>query len=172
MNISFTYFKNNIITSLLFLFFSGQLLAQSTPVKIMEFNSFLNSVNENQKSSTNVEGKHIEDLIINSQSSVYLSEGQVKTYGDNPSNLYTDVASLAAIKNSSILKNNIEIVVIKINNKSNLNSRIDLSLFSDFSNLKYIYVSSGINVTEQEITKMIQNYTEKYSIFYKIDQAE
>jgi hypothetical protein len=89
-----------------------------------------------------------------------------------PVNLFTDMNSLAQVDNLVTLKNNIEIVIIKIDNASQLNSSINLALLSNFKKLKYIYIASSIDISSSEIVKMINNYDEKYSIFYKIDKGD
>ena len=103
---------------------------------------------------------------------MYYFSGSVKTYGEKPKNLFTDIPSLNGISNADILKNNIELVVIKIKNAAELNSVIDLSVLSGYKNLKYIYVISGVSTAQENITRMIRNYEDKYSVFYKIDKGD
>jgi hypothetical protein len=79
---------------------------------------------------------------------------------------------LAQVDNLVTLKNNIEIVIIKIDNASQLNLSINLALLSNFKKLKYIYIVSSITISSNEIAKMITNYDEKYSVFYKIDKGD
>ena len=112
---------------------------------------------------------HIESLLYNLQPSIYFYSGEVKTYGEKPNTLYTDVNSMQNVDNTSILKENIEIVNLKI---TNTNEKIDLSKFSNYTNLKYIYVVSKINLTDQTVMNMIHNYDEKYIIFYKTLEEE
>jgi hypothetical protein len=80
--------------------------------------------------------------------------------------------SLAQVDNLVTLKNNIEIVIIKIDNASQLNSSINLALLSNFKKIKYIYIVSSIDISTSEIANMITNYNEKYSVFYKIDNGD
>ena len=80
--------------------------------------------------------------------------------------------SFAQVDNLVTLKNNIEIVIIKIDNASQLNSSINLALLSNFKKLKYIYIVSSIDISSSEIANMITNYNEKYSVFYKIDNGD
>jgi hypothetical protein len=141
---------------------------------IMEVNAYISSLKaiEQNSASSFSNAQNVEDLVYKLQSSVYFNSGVVKTFGENPKNLYTDIASLNGMSNASLLKNNIEIVIIKINNANDLNSKIDLTVFSDFYKLKYLYIVSSVNTTEQNIVKMIYNYDEQYSIFYKIEKGE
>jgi hypothetical protein len=80
--------------------------------------------------------------------------------------------SLGQIDNLVTLKNNIEIVIIKVDNRSQINSSINLALLSNFKKLKYIYIVSSIDISSSEIANMITNYNEKYSMFYKIDNGD
>ena len=173
MNIPRTFFKNKTLTFLVLLIFSGQLFAQSPPIKVTELSSYLLNKPAASKQRMAVSStQKIEDLVFKSQSAVYLTNGTIKTYGEYPTCIYTDAPSLSGIGEPSILKGNIEIINIKLNNRSDLNYKVDLLKFSTFSNLKFIYFNSNFNITEQEIARMIVNYSEQYSIFYKIDKAE
>ena len=170
-------FIKRISFIVVFLFFSASISAQNgntvTP-KIIEVKTYISSlktVEQNMNLSFS-NAQNVENLVYNLQPSVYYFSGDTKTYGENPKNLYTDIASLNSISNAGFKKNNIEIVIIKINNANDLNSIIDLSLFSDFYKLKYIYILSSTTTTEQNIAKMFHNYEEQYSIFYKIEKGE
>ena len=173
MNTSLNSIKNSTLTFLVLLVFSGQLFAQSSPIKITELSSYLlNKPAASKQRMAASSSQSIEDLVFKSQSAVYLSSGVVKTYGDYPTCLYTDAPSLPGIGDPSILKNNIEIINITLKNRSDLNYKVDLMQFSAFSNLKFIYFNSDFTITEQEIANMIVNYSDQYNIFYKIDKAE
>lgn len=108
---------------------------------VMEVNAYVSSFKLKEKNfpSSFSNAQNVEDLVYKLQSSVYFNSGNVKTFGDNPKNLYTDIASLNGISSVSLSKRNIEIVIIKINNSNDLNSIIDLSLCSDFYKLKYTH---------------------------------
>lgn len=170
--------KTFLLFTLAFLSFSPfKSVAQNgnsvTPA-VMEVNAYVSSLKliEKNFSSSFSNAQNVEDLVYKLQSSVYFNSGNVKTFGENPRNFYTDIVSLNKIASASLIKSNIEIVIIKINNSNDLNLNIDLSLFSDFHKLKYIYIVSSVNTTEQNIAKMFRNYDEQYGIFYKINLGE
>lgn len=142
--------------------------------QVLEVNTYISSLKtiEQNSGSSFSNSQNVENLVYKLQSSVYFNSGVVKTFGENPKNLYTDIDSLNGISSANLLKNNIEIVIINIHNTNDLNSKIDLDVFSDFYKLKYIYIVSSINATEQNIAKMFLNYDEQYSIFYKIEKGE
>ncbi len=184
-------FKNNLIVTsqlhslavkkvfflLVFSFSFVSLSAQngnSVIPTILDVKSYISSLKliEQKSPSSFSNAQNVEDLIYTLQSSIYLSSGDAKTFGVNPKNLYTDIASLGRISSANLLKTDVEIVIIKIDNSNDFNSKIDLSVFSDFYKLKYIYILSSVNTTEQNIAKMFLNYDEQYSIFYKIEKGE
>jgi hypothetical protein len=151
---------------------SAQNSISSTPVlEVKSYISSLRTLEQNSK-STYSNAQNLEDLLSKVQPSIYFFSGDIKSYGEKPKNLYAGIGSLNGISNASLLKNNIEIVIIKIDSNNDLNSTIDLNVFSNFYKLKYIYILSSISITEQDISKMILNYDEQYSIFYKIDKGE
>lgn len=148
---------------------SGSVIPTVTDVN--KYISSLKVIEQNSPSSFS-NAQNIENLVYKIQPSIYINSGVVKKHGEKPTNLFTDVTSLNGIANTSLEKNNIEIVIIKISNSNDLNSKINLSIFSDFYKLKYIYIVSDVNTTELSIANMFLNYDEQYSIFYKIDKGE
>lgn len=152
---------------------SAQVKSEIETPNVREINSYLNKQGALMRTSGNVysDAKNLEDLISNVQSSVYYYSGVIKTYGEKPKNLFTNISSLAQISNKNFFKNNIEIVVLTIDKPSDL-STIDMALLSSLKNLKYIYIVSKVSVTSQTISNLIINSNEKYSVFYKVDSKD
>ena len=170
----FQFLSKKTARFLLFtILFTATVSAQSnegTP-QIREVNSYISSLRalEQNTTSTYSNAQKLEDLLYNLQPSIYFYSGEVKTYGEKPNTLYTDLNSIQDADNPSILKENIEIVNLKI---INTNGKIDLSKFSNYNNLKYIYIVSKINLTDQNVINMIHKYNEKYIVLYKILKEE
>lgn len=168
--------KKRVTILLIFTFFCTAISAQNsiTTTPIVEVKSYISSLRtlEQNSNSTYSNAQNLEDLLYTVQPSIYFFSGDMKLYGEKPKNLYTEISSLNRISGVGLLKKNIEMVIIKIDNRNDLNSTIDLNVFSNFYKLKYIYILSSIVITEQDISKMILNYDEKYSILYKIDKGE
>lgn len=169
----FTFDKISFL--LVFIFYTMMLSAQQKRIiaadqvsNISHIDRFLESqkVSASLRSSDENTSLYVETLIYDLQPSVYFMNGTEKTYGDNPVCLFTDVQSLSAFKNSSLKSDAIEIITIKIKSEADLNLTIDLSLFSGFPKLKYIYVLSEIKVSEKQIIKLIQNNNPKLNIFF------
>ncbi len=119
-------------------------------------------------SGQNARAIELEHLLYDLQSAVYFFSGELKTYGEKPTSLFTEINSISAIGSSATLKNDIEIVTIEINSISDLSKTIDLSQFLGFIKLKYIYILSNIQTNEMNINKLIQNPNPQYTIIYKI----
>lgn len=113
--------------------------------------------------------RNLEKLILENQPSVYFYSGNAETIGEKPSNLFTDLNSLRRVSNANFPKDNIEIIIISIKNSNELNGTIDMSLLDGLKKLKYVYFVSDVNVSESNLTRMIQNNNDKYSFYYKIE---
>ena len=142
--------------------------------RIMEVKSFISTLKSSEQSARRAysSSENVEKLLYSIQPSVYLQSGDVTTYGERPTNLFMNISSMNGLTDSRILKNSIEIVTIKINNSNELNSIIDLSLFSSFKNLKYIHISSDVPANETSFSSMAQNFNAKYSVFYSINKGD
>ena len=172
--------KQKLFLVLILVSFCSSVFAQGTTsgtIVVRELNSFLSSAS-NGLSARSINGVtslntgQIRDLIMEVQPSIYFNSGVIKTYGDTPTNLFTDFSSLNQVDNSIALKDGIEIAIIRIYTTNELNSTIDLSVFSNFRNLKYIYFLTNMDTTGQKIASNIINYDSRFNIFYKIDKGD
>ena len=143
-----------------------------TDVNSILFPSSNTSARVSAANTAEINAERLRSLITQVQSSTYFYEGTVNTYGEIPTNLFTDLGSLNQIDRSIALKDNIEIVTVRINTASELNSTIDLAAFSNFPNLKYIYFITKLNTTSDNIATRISNYDSRFSILYKIDKGD
>ncbi len=150
----------------------AQVSRDAHPNPIMEVSAYLSSLrNNNATSRTTTSGlEHLENLLYEVQPSVYLSSGQAKTFGDEPTALYTDVNSLANVSSLVASKESIEIVTIQLERSTDLRM-IDLSLLSSFPNLKYVYLLSTVETTSNTLVNLIQNSENRFVIFYKISKG-
>ena len=164
--------KQRILLLVVFLFCGFSISAQTPAIK--EVKSFLTDLKSRDQTSksTSSSAQNLEDLLYKLQPSVYFNSGTPKTYGENPINLFTNISSLNRIANANFSKDNIEIVTIKIDKPSDLNTTIDLSLFESLEKLKYIYILSNVPTTEQGINRLISNNNDTYGLFYQIQVGE
>ncbi|WP_170826779.1 hypothetical protein [Flavobacterium caeni] len=114
----------------------------------------------------------VEDLVFKAHDAQYLSGGVVKTYGSKPRQLFIDATSMGGLNNPSLLKNNVDIVTIRINSASDLNATIDLSQFSSFKSLKYVHIVSTVATSASHLSSKIVNNEERLTVFYSIHTGE
>ena len=168
-----------VLLLLMFVNFCTNMFAQArldngdTP-EIKELSTYLNSQRAMRLSSSNTysDATYLEKIISEVQPSVYFFGGEVKTYGEKPKNLFTDLSSLPQLNHPNIQKNNVEIIIISINNTSDLNRTLDMSLFSNYKNLKYVFITSKVSISESNISSMLRNYNSAYSIYFKVDNKD
>jgi hypothetical protein len=84
---------------------------------------------------------------------IYLKQGLPSNV--DPQNqtirVITDIASLNQLYNQNSNFKNIELILIQIENVSDLNWNLNVNSLSQFENLKYIYISSSIELCEPSI---------------------
>lgn len=173
--------RNKLLLLLFFLLYYTGTSAQSMNISgdqnvtVNEFKSYISrhKVSSSLSSpSQALDAQNLEELTSKVQSSVYIKNGQLNSYGQKPRNIFTDTSSLNQVDNLVSAKNDIEIIIIKINSIDDLRTKINLAPLNSFKKLKYLYVVSSIDITAQDIAKMITNYNDKYSIFYKIEKGD
>ncbi len=172
------FMRQNLLLTLLLVFIYTGSFAQggreNGNIIVKDMNSILypGETSRQVASNSTTDVGRLRDLVIEVQSSMYFYGSEVKTYGDAPTNLFTDLSSLNRVNNSISMKQNVEIVTVRINSATELNSTIDLAAFSNFPNLKYIYFISGLNTTSENIASHISNYDRRFNIFYKIEKGD
>lgn len=134
--------------------------SESSERTIVHLDQFLSGLQNRASESTYVKG-----LLYDVQPSAYLEAGSVKTYGDNPTNLFTDASSFAGI-GSVQLPATIEIVTVKFKNQNDLTKPLNLSVLSAFPRLRYVYLLSEVKATGGQIVSIVKNVDPRYSVFY------
>lgn len=142
-------------------------------INVTDVNTILFSdVSARIASNSAINVERLRSLVTEVQSSTYFYEGTVKTYGEAPTSLFTDFSSINQLNSSISLKQNIEIVTVRINSASELNSTIDLAVFSNFPNLRYIYFITSLPTTSSNIASHVINYDARFNILYKLDKGD
>ena len=152
---------------------SAQDLRASQGNQLMEVKAYLAYLKTSEVSArnSNSNSNRLEQLLREVQPAVYYLSGEVKTYGENPTALYTNSVSLGSLDNAAIAKETIEMVTITVSQNTDLSRPLDLSVFSNFPNLKYIYILSNVETTGTVISSLIRNSNPKIGVFYKIDKG-
>lgn len=171
-----------LLLLLVFALYSANISAQdsrATTPGVMEVKAFIASLRGNDvvsrgsSSSSFSPAQNVEDLLYKLQpSQYYYNAGAVKTYGEKPKHLFTDKQSLNGLNNPALLKNNIDIVTIRINSANDLIGTIDLSKFSNFKSLKYVHIVSAVPATAAQFSNMVVNADERLSVFYSVENGE
>jgi hypothetical protein len=149
--LQFKFNKNTLVKTLmiLFLLVSFKSLSQndvSIYSKLNFENSDLLSQNEKRK---------FDSFSTTNKPSIYLENNQEKLKDENYISLFTDYTSFA---NSINLVQNpelIEYVAIKIKSISEINSNINLSILSNFSNIRYIHVIFEYDISNIDAENLI-----------------
>lgn len=177
---SLNLMMKRLLLLLVFTLFSVGINAQvnlrtSATPRVMEVKAFITALKASEASQrqANPASTRLEHLLNDLQPTVYVSAGNVqKQGGDNPTSLSTDSASLNdVVATAAIDKQGIECVTIWINSAADLNRSLDLSVFSGFQNLKYVYIISTVDTTESVITRLVKNNSSQLGVFYKIDKG-
>lgn len=159
-------FKKNIFQKNIFPVLFG-LITTISFAQTKNIDSYLTNL---KASGTESELAHVKHLVYDVQSAVYYlsPDKNIKTYGNHPTALFTDVDSLNTLDSHLVPSSDIEIATVKIKTNSDLNKQIDLDVFSGFGKLKYIYIKSNIQASEAVLNNMIKNDTSKYVLIYNI----
>jgi len=136
---------------------------------ILEKNVFLKSLNNDFSKSTSAYN-HVIGLLQNVNESIYLTNNQIKTYGQNPICMFTDVPSIPLVSTPGLLVNNIELVTINISNPSDIKMPIDLSSICILKNLKYIHIKLNFDIESEKLIKFIKNCNPRCIIFYSVQK--
>jgi hypothetical protein len=164
--------NSKIAFSLIMMMFSlsnGFSQASNQRAQIITKDAFLNSLSvSNTRNST--EYNHVLGLLNNSNSSLYLSNGQVRTYGQIPVCMYTDLASLSIADRPDLPTNDIEIVTIKIGRASEITGPIDLTTICNYKNVKYIHIKLNFDMEASQLTRLIKNCNPKCVVFFSVEK--
>jgi len=170
-------FMKRLLLLLVLAFYCANIDAQEVRTshgnQVMEVNAYLAYLRTSDANSRdlNSNSNHLEKLLKEVQPAVYFLKGEVKTYGENPTSLYTNSISLRDVASAITSKETIEIVTINLSESSDLNRPMDLSVFSGFPNLKYVYILSTIETTDTTILNLIKNNNPTLGVFFKIEKG-
>ncbi|MCX7547990.1 hypothetical protein OS188_08490 [Xanthomarina sp. F1114] len=112
-----------------------------------------------------------DNLLHGLNPSVYIENARVinNTGGDSPKVIkLLDGNSVSAIEGANPQYNQVELITIILRRPSDLNTRFDLSRLNGFSSLKYIYIKSLFECTEQQINNYLLNAESVTTVFYKV----
>lgn len=165
--------KNSKITFavLLMMFSISNVFCQTSNqrAQIITKDVFLNTLSvSSTRNSSNY--NHVFGLLNNSNSSLYLNNGQVRTYGQTPVCMYTDLTSLNIADRPDLPTNDIELVTIKIGRASEITGPIDLTTICNYKNVKYIHIKLNFDMEASQLTRLIKNCNPKCVVFFSVEK--
>lgn len=143
-----------------------QNVEKSTP-SVVKLEDYLKSTSDN--STDKGYGNNLLSLIKDLKPTIYLKNGSVKTYGENPSVLRSDVASLKLAANSKSSMKDVEIVIINVDNRKDLEAPIDLSFVANLKKVRYVYLLLSFNESPTTLSNLIRNVNQETVVLYTID---
>jgi hypothetical protein len=139
--------------------------------KVQHIDVFRASISLNNSTNTNYTLQRFNSLINDKNPAVYITNNTINSYASdtNPTCLFTNISGLVNINNASIIKNDIELITIRINTISELSTILNLELLASYPKLRYIYFLSSFTVTRNNIRNMLQGTNQNYSVIYNIE---
>lgn len=144
------------------LLFTNKAVAQENGIYEISIDNFSTSA-----SADNGRGE-FNKLAYNLHPTIYIKNGiEKKTYGEDlPVKLtLEDANSINVLNNGNSKYNQVQLITIKINNSSDLNTVLDLSNTSGLSQLKYIFIKCNFKCTASQIKSFVKANSQT-RIFY------
>lgn len=139
-------------------------------LSIVKLDDYLKSISVSSDKPTNKEDhNNLLSLIKDLKPTIYLKNGSVKTYGENPSVLRSDVASIQLASNSKSSMKDVEIVIINVDNPKDLEAPIDLSFVTNLVKVRYVYLLLSFDVSSTTLSNWIGNVKQETVVLYTID---
>lgn len=146
-----------------------QNVEKSTP-SVVKLEDYLKSTVVSSDNATDKDASsNLLSLIKDLKPTIYLKNESVKTYGENPSVLRSDVASLKLAANNKSSMKDVEIVIINVDNPKDLEAPIDLSFVTNLKKVKYVYLLLSFNESAATLSNWITNVNQEAVVLYTID---
>tara|TARA_R110002072_G_scaffold2867_5_gene22354 strand:+ start:15631 stop:16188 length:558 start_codon:yes stop_codon:yes gene_type:complete len=117
-----------------------------------------------------VKPENIIPLITELKPSIFLNGGVLKVRGEKPVRAYLDLNSLSKPISRNVAFDNVELVVINIENQSDLFSKINLDNLSGFTKLKYIQIVCRVDCNQNQISNALISSLKNYVIIYSVEK--
>ncbi len=99
-----------------------------------------------------------------------MNGGVLKVRGEKPVRAYLDLNSLSKPISRNVAFDNVELVVINIENQSDLFSKINLDNLSGFTKLKYIQIVCRVDCNQNQISNALISSLKNYVIIYSVEK--
>lgn len=162
-------FQNLSLKLLVMLFLAFPIVGFSQSFKIQNTEDFYKDAERveivKSKSTSSIKS-FIQDL----HPSIYVDNGRLNSYGKNPKVLFIDVKSLSTLRNLKLEGNQIELVTIKISQKSDLMNLMNMDMFQEFPSIKVIHFSIGFDCNVETLIKSVKMEKANYTLLYSIEK--
>ncbi|NNF86512.1 MAG: hypothetical protein HKM26_08160 [Winogradskyella sp.] len=111
------------------------------------------------------------DLALKKHPTLYINNGGLKSNSESIKPLKIDLLGYKSFNgfiNGNYDKENVELIILTLDNRADLNNSLDVSNNNDFKKLKYILVKCNFNCTNEDILKFVK-VNSKVRVFYKYD---
>jgi hypothetical protein len=125
------FIMKRLLLLLLFAFYCADISAQdvrdSQDSPLMEVDAYLAMLRSSESNSRNLNSSssRLESLLKDVQPSIYFLNGEQRSYGDNPTSIYTNVSSLPNLASAISTNSTNEFDTIRVNQVSDLSTPID-----------------------------------------------
>jgi len=155
-----SYFSHKKVLVIFILFLA---VFTSQAQQLQELGKMLSAMNEKS------EVGRIESLISDLQPTVYISNEEIKNFGETaPICADLKASAVARLSETNPLYRSVELITIRIEQSTDLSASIDLFTLSGFTNLKYIQILCSITCTPTQIANMIKGNNSGIKVFYLV----
>lgn len=116
-----------------------------------------------------IKPENINPLISELKPSIYMRGGVIQNQSENAVRAYLDLNSLNSTINRIPAYDNVELVVIYIENMSELSGRINLDNLSGFTKLKYVQIVCRVNCNQNQISNALISTAKNYVVIYSVE---
>ncbi len=143
-------------------------ISPANQTSIMHVDQFLASLRQDSQ-ARNAGASTVEGLIYDLKPTLYVKSGATSVHGEGqPTVLRTDAASLQSIASLPAAQmQNVRMAIIRVPAGA---PKVDLSVFSGFPSLNYVYIQSEANVTPATVSTLIENQNPNQQVFYSIHE--
>ncbi len=147
---------------------AGQISVPANQTSIMHLDQFLASMRQGSQARS-AGASAVEGLIYDLKPTLYVQSGTTNVHGEGlPTVLRTDAASLQSIAGLPAAQiQNVKMAIIRVPAGA---PKVDMSVFSGFPSLNYVYIQSEGNVTPATASTLIENQNPNQQVFYSIHE--
>lgn len=142
---------------------------EKSTVSVVKLDDYLKSIIDSNKSTAKDDHDNLLSLVKDLKPTIYLKNGLVKTYGENPSVLRSDVTSLKLASNNKSSMKDVEIIIVNVDSSKDIQAPIDLSFVTNLKKVRYVYLLLSFDESASTLSNWIKNLNQDTVVLYTID---